>query len=195
MNKGGGITAQGNKAIDDSEASYRNFISSGGWDPNRVASMDQNIQGLKDFGKTGGLSDADVSRMQGGGVYDEFAKTGGLSAGDRANIRSRATSTIPQFYQNMKDQANAQAATQGGYGPGQSALMARFGRGQAAAGADASLNAELGITDKVNAGRLSGAAGMASTGKDIASLRTGNQLAGLTGAGGLEQGLLFHPAG
>jgi hypothetical protein len=89
----------------------------------------------------------------------------------------------------MKDQANASAATQGGYGPGQAALMARFGRGQAAAGADASLNAELGITDKVNAGRLAGAGGMASTGQNIASLRTGNQLAGLTGAGGMEQGM------
>jgi hypothetical protein len=151
--------------------------------------MDENIQGLKTFGKTGGLDDAAMARMQGGGVYDEFAKTGGLSMGDRANIRSRATSTIPQFYQNMKDQASAGAAAQGGYGPGQAALMSRFGRGQAAAGADASLNAELGITDKVNAGRLAGAGGMATSAQAANSLRTGNQLAGMTGAGQMEQGL------
>lgn len=189
MNNGAGISGKSNKQIDDSEAGYREFMASGGWDPNRVKSMDENIGALKQFGKTGGVDDAAMQRMQGGGVYDEFAKTGGLSAGDRANIRSRATSTIPQFYANMKNEAARGATTQGGYGPGQSALMARFGRGQAAAGADASLNAELGITDQVNKGRLAGAGGMASSSLAANQLKTGNQLTGWQSAGGMEKGL------
>jgi hypothetical protein len=187
--EGAGVSGASNKQLDDTDASYRQFMQSGGWDPNRVTSMDENISGLKQFGKTGGLSADDMNRMQGGGVYDEFARTGGLSEGARSNIRSRATSTIPQFYANMKDEASRQAATQGGYGPGQAALMARFGRGQAAAGADASLNAELGITDKVNAGRLAGAGGMATSAQAAQGLRTGNMLKGISGAGAMEQGL------
>ena len=184
MNNGAGVSGAANSQLNDSEAGYRSSMgASGGLDPNRIAGVDQSIQGLQSIGQTGGLTAADMARMEGGGVYDEFAQTGGLSAGDQANIRSRATSTIPQFYQNMKDQANAQAATQGGYGPGQAALMARFGRSQAAAGADASLNAELGIKSQVNQGRLAGAAGMASSAAAAEGLKTGNQLAGLTGAG------------
>jgi hypothetical protein len=189
MNKGGGISGAPNTQLNDSEASYRKFMETGGWDPNRVKSMDENIQGLKTFGKTGGIDDASMARMRGGGVYDEFAQTGGLSAGDRGNIRSRATSTIPQFYSNMRDEANRNSTAQGGYGPGQAALMSRMGRGQAGAGADAALNAELGITDQVNKGRLAGAGGMASSENAAMGLKTGNQLAGMTGASNIEQGL------
>src|SRR5215471_19290429 len=84
MNKGSGVSSAANKAINDTEAGYRGFMQTGGWDDARVKSMDENIAGLKQFGKTGGLSADDINRMQGGGVYDEFAKTGGLSEADRA---------------------------------------------------------------------------------------------------------------
>src|SRR4249919_465093 len=63
MNKGGGISGASNKQLDDTEAGYRGFMQTGGWDPNRVSSMDENIQGLKQFGKTGGLSTDDINRM------------------------------------------------------------------------------------------------------------------------------------
>lgn len=155
--EGGGISGESNKQIDDSEASYRRFMADGGLDATAMA------------------------RMQGGGGFEEFQKTGGLSEGDRGNIRARATSTIPQFYRNMKDEASRGAAVQGGYGPGKAALMARFGRGQAAAGADASLNAELGIQEQVNAGRKWGTEGMASSENAMQGMRTGNMLAGTGG--------------
>lgn len=179
-----------NALMEESLGGYRDFAKTGGWDANRTASMDQNIAGLKSIGQTGGINDADAARMRGGGVYDEYAKTGGLSDADRSNIRTRATSTIPSMFGSLKNEANRAATVQGGYGPGRSALMSRFGRQQAGAGADAALNAELGIADRVNSGRLAGAGGMAQSEGALQSLRTGNQLAGLRGASDVESGMV-----
>jgi len=208
---GGGGGGGDDPRFGDVESSYRNFMGgggvdqgrfnqfqgnlldiggSGGWSPERMASMDQNIQGFKDIAKTGGVDDAAQARIRGGGVYDEFSKTGGLSEQDRGNIRSRATSTIPGFYSQMKADAARGATVQGGYGPGQAALASRLSRQAAGAGADASLNAELGITDQVNKGRQWGAQGMTSSEQGLQSLMSQNRLSGLTGASNTEAGML-----
>lgn len=179
-----------NALMDESLGGLREFSKTGGWDDATRASMNENIAGFKEMGKTGGINDADAARMRGGGVYDEFAKTGGLSDADRSNIRTRATSTIPSMFGSMRNEANRAAAVQGGYGPGKSALMSRLGRQQAGAGADAALNAELGITDRVTQGRLAGAGGMAESEGALQSLRTGNQLAGLRGATDTESNMV-----
>lgn len=176
--------------MDESLKGYRDFADTGGWDPARRASMDQNIQGFKDFGKTGGIDAAGEARMRGGGVYDEFAKTGGLNDADKANIRARGNSVIPSMYGSMKDEANRMGAVQGGYGPGQSALMSRLGRQQAGAAQDAALNSELGITSQVNSGRLAGAGGMAQSEGALQGLKTGNQLAGMRGAADTEANMV-----
>ena len=179
-----------NPLMDESLKGYREFADTGGWDPNRRASMDENIRGLKDFGKTGGIDAEGMNRMRGGGVYDEFAKTGGYSEGDKANIRTRANSVIPSMFGSMRDQAQRQASVQGGYGPGQSALMSRLGRNQAGAAADTSLNAELGITSAVNKGRQWGAGSMSEAEQGLQSLKTGNQLQGMRGAADVESGMV-----
>lgn len=179
-----------NALMEESLGGFREFSKTGGWDPNRVASMDQNIAGLKEFGKTGGLDAEAIQRMRGNGVYDEFAKTGGLSEQDRTNMRTRANSVIPSMFGSMRDQAARQGAVQGGYGPGQMALMSRLGRNQAGAAADTALNTELGITGAVNQGRQWGAGGMTSAEGQLQGLRTGNQLAGMTGAADVESGMV-----
>lgn len=187
--KGAGISGDANQQLKDTESSYRDFMKTGGWDPNRVASMDENIRGFKDFAKTGGIDDASMTRMRGNGVFDEFAKTGGYSEADKGNIRSRSNAQIPQFFGDLKNEANRVAAVQGGAGPGRAALMSRFARGQAGASADAALNTEIGIKDKVNAGRQWGGQGVASSEGALQGLRTGNMLAGLHGASDTEKGL------
>ena len=174
----GGVGAAGaDPRFGEVEGSYRNFMGgggvndamfnrmqgnlaeigeTGGWDAGRKASMDQNIQGFEDIARTGGVDDAGQARMRGGGVYDEFAKTGGLGEMDRTRMRARGNSTIPAFYDAAKQEASRGAAVQGGYGPGQSALLGRMAREQSGAAATAARDTELGITDAVNKGTLSG---------------------------------------
>lgn len=179
---GGGFAPPPDSRLTDVSKFYEDYMKTGGWDPSNVTSINDNIAKLKSLGY-----DPDtVNRLRGGGVFDEFSKTGGYSDNDLANIRARGTSTIPAFYAQAKADANRARAVQGGYGPGQSALMARFGRSQAAAGADAALNTELGIKSNVNQGRQWGASGMSGAEAALSDLR----LQSLSGASGIEKGLV-----
>jgi hypothetical protein len=183
---GGGLDSR----FGDVESSYRNFMGGGGVDTGKF----NQFQGhLMDVARNGGIdadargrilgdyksmrdtaNDSDVAnRFRGNGVYDEFSKTGGLSDSDRQNIRQRATSVIPSMYGTMRDEANRASAVQGGYGPGRSAMFARMGRDQASAAQDAALNAELGITDKVNEGRMWGAQGASQSESALQGMRLG----------------------
>jgi hypothetical protein len=192
---GGGGGGVGSK-LRDAEKGYREFmLKTGGWDPARLARADATVEKLKSLG----YDPETVERMRGAGVYDEFAKTGGYSEGDRSNIRQRATSGIPMFYGRMRDEANRLGTVQGGYGPAQAALMSRMGRSQSGAAADAALNAELGIMDKVNAGRQWGATGMTEAESALSGLRlsslgqAGTQELGIGNS--LQQGRMFGVSG
>jgi hypothetical protein len=177
------------KNFDVALGDYRDFAKTGGIDPSRTASIDETIGNLKQFGKTGGLDEAAMQRMQGNGYYDEFAKTGGLSDADKANYRARSTSVIPSLYGQLKDQANRAGMVQGGYGPGTTAMQSRLARQNAGALSDATRGAEADIADRVQQGRQFGVTGMSSTAQAANALRTGNQLAGMSGAGALDMNL------
>jgi hypothetical protein len=147
---GGGSAAPAYSAANDplfgeSENNYRGFSKTGGWDPNRIASLESDIAGLKKIGETGGVDDEGVARIRGGGVFDEFAKTGGISDADKNNIRSRATSVIPAAYARMQAENDRARVAQGGYGPGAAALQSRLMRQQQSGISDAARDAELGI--------------------------------------------------
>jgi hypothetical protein len=141
------------------EDKYKDFMSTGGWDPTTKEGQQGRINTLTEMGKTGGISPEDQARMRGGGLYEEFAKTGGLSDKDRQNIRSRGTSGIPAMYDQMKQAQQRQAAVSGGYGPGANVMAGRMARQQQGGMADAALNSELGIQQQVNQGRQFGATG------------------------------------
>lgn len=179
---GGGVSVPTDARFGEAENTYRSFMNSGGWSPGREGSMNENITKLKGLG----YDPTSVARMQGGGVYDEFARTGGLSDSDRGNIRSRATSVIPSFYGRMRDEANRYGAIQGGYGPGRQVMASRLARQQSGAGADAALNAELGIMDQVRSGRQWGAQGMSESELGLNDLRANS----LGAASGIEQNLV-----
>lgn len=212
----GGGGGGGDSRFGDVENSYRNFMSgggvdtgkfnqfqgalgevagNGGWGADRIASMDQNIKGFKDIARTGGVDAEGQNRMRGGGVFDEFAKTGGYSDGDISNIRSRANSVIPAYYDVAKTEAGRQASVQGGYGPGQSALMARMSRDQSRGAASTALDAELGIKDKVNSGRQWGGQGMAQSEGALQGLMSNNRMGALTGASQTEANMVNSIAG
>jgi hypothetical protein len=192
---GGGSAAPAYSAANDplfgeSENNYRGFSKTGGWDPNRIASLDSDIAGLKKIGETGGVDDEGVARIRGGGVFDEFAKTGGISDADKNNIRSRATSVIPAAYARMQAENDRARVAQGGYGPGAAALQSRLMRQQQSGISDAARDAELGITSQVNEGRKWGAGSMSTAELGLADLTSKNKINSLMGAGNLETGMV-----
>lgn len=139
-------------------------------------SMD--LSTAKRFADTGGLEDADLERMRGLGVYDEFARTGGFSDTDTANIRAKALSPIGAFAQNERNELATRRNVQGGYSPGFDASQRALKRDTARNIASTSLDAELGISDRVREGRQWGASNAASSEMGIEQLRTSNQLEG-----------------
>ena len=208
---GGGGGGGGDGRFGEAEGSYRDFMSgggvntgafnrfqgnlqqigaTGGWEPSRIASMDENIRGYKDIARTGGVDAEGMARMRGSGVFNEFARTGGISPEQAAMMRARSTSTIPAFYKQMQDESNRMASIQGGYGPGRAAMQGRMAREQASAGATAAREAELGISSQQRAGRQWGGENIASSEGALQGLMSSNRLAGLGGASSTEANML-----
>lgn len=107
-------------------------------------------------------------------VYQRFADTGGLTDSDISNLRYRATSTIPSFYENYKNTLARRANVQGGYSPGYDAQMAAIGRDSARQAYEASRDAEAGITTLRNQGQLQGAGGLMNIGNAALGAATTN---------------------
>lgn len=96
--------------------------------------------------------------------YEEFARTGGFSPTDLANIRARAVSPVRAVYANAMQNVNRQRALQGGYSPGYNIMQGRLARQQSSGISDAATNAEAGIAEMVQKGRLAGLAGLSQGG-------------------------------
>ena len=151
--------------------------------------VNSDITGLRELGKTGGIDDASATRFRGNGVFDEFANTGGYSQKDRSNILARGLSPISAFAKSSQDEMTRRRNVQGGYSPGFDATNRALSRDASRGIADMSLDANLGIMDKVNEGRRWGSSSMSDAENRLMSLRTGNQLRGLEGAAGNELNL------
>lgn len=163
---------------------WNEIMKTGGWSEAAKAGVTGDVSGLRTIGQYGASSQANADRLRGGGVYDEFAKTGGLSAGNIADIRSRATSPIAAAYSAARSDVDRQGRI-GGTSAGHGALVARMARDRARDAGATALDAELGITDRVTAGRQWGAQGMTGSEAQIAS----NQIAGLGAASNIQSGM------
>jgi len=115
---------------------------------------------FKNAADTGLVTPENTARMRGGGVFDEFAKTGGLNDTDLTNLRARGTSTIPSYYDAVRNQFQNQNRIAGGTNPSYGGSLSRIARDQSRGASDAALNTELGITQQRNAGRQWGAGQM-----------------------------------
>lgn len=134
--------------------------------------------GAQRFADTGGLDQATMDRMRGMGGYDEFAKTGGYSEEDKGNIRAKALSPISAFDTARRDDMSTRRSVQGGYTPGFDASSRALSRDTARNISDTSLNAEVGIKDKVNAGKQWGISGQAQSEQQVQQLKTQNMMEG-----------------
>lgn len=190
--KSGGVDAG---AIRAAMGASRDIAGNGGWDPRRMASMDENIGSLKEFGRTGGLDADAMNRMRGGGVFEEFQETGGYTPEQIADLRTRSNSTLPAFYDTVRQGQNRMNSIQGGNPAASGAMSARLARDQAKGMREQTLDTELGLGDRVREGRQWGAEGGAQAEGALQGLRTNNQLAGLRGASDVESNMVNSIAG
>jgi hypothetical protein len=168
---------------------YGGLAADGGYSDASKANINGDIGGLRSMGANGGLDASSMSRMRGGNTFDELAQNGGLTMRDRANIKTRALAPISSAMSATRDEMARRRSVQGGFTPGFDASSRALTRDTARNAASTSLDANLGILDRVNAGKLQGAQGMADSEGNMQSLRTGNMYRGLTGAANTEMGM------
>lgn len=173
-------------ALQNTLPRLKEFGDTGGFSDERTASIMENVGGLKEIGRTGGLSSENIERMRGMGGFDEFAKTGGYTPESIANIKAQALSPISSYATGTRDELARRSAISGGYAPGFDAANRQLSRDTSRAIADTSLNANVGIQDRINQGRQWGIGGIAQSEGGIAGLQSSNKLQGLQAAGSLE---------
>jgi hypothetical protein len=171
-------------------AGMRDIAGSGGWSPEDKAKQNALIAQMEEMGRTGGLSPEDMLRMRGGGVFEEYQKTGGYTPEQLGDIRARANSTLPAFYDQVREGQNRMASIQGGNPAASAAMAARMAREQAKGMREQTLDTELGLSDRIREGRQWGAEGGAQAEGALQSLRTGNMISGQRGAADTRGGML-----
>lgn len=133
------------------------------------------------------------------GGYEKLAETGGINREDwkesqdlyrrsatgyvpgAENLRYRATSMVPAFYDQYKNQLARRANTQGGYSPGFDAQMAEIGRQAGREGYDASRKAEADIADRAIQQMQFGTTGLSNIAGTMNELGQRGTIAGLGG--------------
>jgi hypothetical protein len=162
------------------------FGKTGGFSPEREASIMGNVAGLKKLGETGGMTDEDANRFRANGTYEEFNKTGGYTDEDKSRIRQVALAPISGYASQTQDELNRRQAVQGGYGPGFDSAARALRRDAGKGMYEAGLNSEMAVKNAVNEGRQWGAKGMTDSENTYQTLKTGNQYKGLMGAADVE---------
>lgn len=113
--------------------------------------------GKKKKSATGPQDPTDYGGIMGG--WQNIANTGGLSQQNMQDIRSRGTSPIRSIYSGARRDINRGRSLQGGYSPNYSASLAKMAREQSQSTADANINAEAGIAEMQQKGKLAGLSG------------------------------------
>ena len=188
---GGGVDSG---AIRAAMAGMKDLSKTGGWSPADRAAQQANIASMEEMGRTGGLSSEDLARMRGGGVFEQYQKTGGYTPEQIQDLRARANSTLPAFYDAVRQGQNRMASIQGGNPAASAAMAARMAREQSAGMRAQTLDTETGLSDRIRTGQQWGAEGGAQAENALQSLRTGNMLQGTRGAADIRGGMLANIA-
>lgn len=171
----GGGAASGMPGYGEQRGIYSDLANNGGgygWDPTMRGAMTNAIGG-----------------------YQNFADTGGFSSNDLSNIRARSIAPIRGVYGQAQNELS-RSRSLGGASPNFAAAQTRMAREMGNMSADAATNAEAGIAQMVQQGKLAGLGGLSSTGAagqglstDIDSLNAQMKLAGLQGMMGVDDRL------
>lgn len=148
----------------DSYGIFRNMTGpNGGIDEGRIASIDENIGGFKEIGRTGGWSQGDIDRT-----------------------RLQAARVPTSIFSGLKQRDDQRRAITGGYAPGAGTSTARMGRESARAAADSVLDSEISTNESIRQGKLQGLSGANSAEMELLDLITGMQRTGASGMSGVE---------
>jgi hypothetical protein len=188
---GGGVDAG---AIRAAMAGMKDLSKTGGWSPADRAAQGANIASMEEMGRTGGLDADAINRMRGGGVFEDYQKTGGYTPEQISDLRARANSTLPAFYDAVRQGQNRMASIQGGNPAASAAMAARMAREQSAGMRAQTLDTETGLADRIRTGQQWGATGGAGAENALQSLRTSNMLSGTRGAADIRGGMLANIA-
>jgi hypothetical protein len=164
----GGLGSGGGGGYTSSTAGiYSDLANNGGgygWDPMMRGAFGNAISGFGDFAQNGGFSDQGI-----------------------ADIRARAIAPTRAVYQNAQSDLDRSRSLSGG-SANYAASKAKMTRDLAYGISDANVNANAGIAEMQQKGRLAGLQGLSSTGAagqglstDIDSLNAQMKLAGLSG--------------
>jgi len=138
------------------------------------SSLEGSLGGLSDYANSlpGSAGNVDTSAMAGdastyrnyaqgntetGQFFRNLMNTGGYSEGELGDIRQAGTRIIPSFFANLRNEMRTAQNATGGYSPGYGSSAAAMSRDAAHQSQDAALNTELGISDRVRTGKLTGA--------------------------------------
>lgn len=148
---------------------WKTFTEQGGIRQEDQDRIRGDIAGIRTIGNTAGVTDENIARLRGNGVYDEFALTGGYTPEQRANIKARALAPISSMASGTRDELARRRNLSGGYAPGFDAASQELRRGTARDIASTALGANVEVQERVNAGRLAGAAGVATGEQNVVS--------------------------
>lgn len=112
-------------------------------------------------------TDENISRMRGGGVFDEYAKTGGMNAMQRQDFRSRGIATMGSFYDGLRGELTRARSLNGGVDPGYDAQQAKLTRDAAQGAQQQATSTEVALNDQINQGREWGASQMSDAEKAV----------------------------
>lgn len=168
----------------------RSIAGTGGWTPEEKAAQNKDIAGFENMATTGGLDADAINRMRGGGVFQDFQKTGGYTPDQISDLRARANSTLPAFYDTVRQGQNRMASIQGGNPAASAAMAARLARDQSKGMREQTLDTENTLANNIRSGQQWGATSGASAEAALQGLRTGNMMQGLKGASDTRSGML-----
>ena len=150
----GDFAATGGVDLTKSQGIYGNRMGkNAGVDRTQI---DETYNDLRDFSKTGGLTEqnrADIQRP----TLLEYEKTGGYNDSQLADMRGRSNAAVPGFYNSLKDQLNRRRTSSGGYGSSFDSSTRALTRDSAIESANAARDTELDLGEKVRKGKLDAA--------------------------------------
>jgi len=155
--------------VPTSQNMYNNYLSAVPQQMDDYRKLMAGYQGMAASGGAGGYSRPSEMNEAFGG-YRDFMKTGGFTPQGLQEIRARGISPTRAVYQNAQSNIDRQRALQGGYSPNYTAAQAKMSRDLASGISDANINANAGIAQMVQQGRLAGTQGMGGLSAQDAAL-------------------------
>jgi hypothetical protein len=152
---------------------------------NQYGATDTSISGLQNFAKSGGVSQENIDKID-NPTLEEFSRTGGFSDQNLADIRARSNSSVPTFYQSLRDNLNRNKLVNNNMGPGFSEAGFRLARQSAQDAAATKQATEADLASKVQAGRLSASSTLSDRMLGLSQLQSQNTLTGYTNAGTMD---------